>query len=71
MLLDKRQRFGVPQLSECSVVSLADEQNSKADDKEAHKAAFHDVFLSKDYWVKGLVRFWDLHMVWTSLGGSF
>lgn len=54
MLTDKRQRLCVPQLSNSSVVSLSNEEDGKADDKESHEAAFHSVGLGKHYWIEGL-----------------
>merc|ERR1712216_937952 len=54
LIFNQRQRLVVPFLSNCCVLALAQEEDSKASYKEEHEATLHLVLLSKYDWVKRL-----------------
>ena len=45
----------MPKLGNGRIVTLANEENDEADDKEGHETALHHVLLREDDWVEGLL----------------
>ena len=52
---NQRQRLLVPKLGNGCIVTLANEENDEADDKEGHETALHHILLREDDWVEGLL----------------
>ena len=57
---DDWQGLGVPKLGQSSIVSLSNEKNYEANDKESHEAALHNILLSKHRWIKRLAGLHNL-----------
>ena len=45
----------MPKLGNGRIVTLANEENDEADDKEGHETALHHVLLRENDWVEGLL----------------